>query len=31
MLDKEKRLAKYRGDGKDSDREKENAKWNENG
>ncbi len=31
MLDKEKRLAKYRGDGKDNDREKENAKWNENG
>ena len=31
MLDKEKRLAKYRGDGKDSDGEKESDKWNENG
>ncbi len=31
MLDKEKRLAKYRGDGKDNDREKENDKGNENG
>ena len=31
MLDKEKRLAKYRGDGNDNDREKENDKENESG